>query len=33
LWAVKAAAIIVTTVEPQILFDVAPLFFPIAVVG
>lgn len=33
LWVVKAVAIILTTVEPPIIFDVAALFFPIAVMG
>ena len=32
-WAVKAVAIMVTRVEPPILFDVAALLFPMAVMG
>ena len=33
LWAVKAAAIMITRVQPPIVYEIAPLFFPIAVVG
>ncbi len=33
LWAVKAAAIMATRVQPPIVYEIAPLFFPIAVVG
>ncbi len=32
-WAVKAAAIMLTTVQPPVIYEVAPLFFPLAVVG
>jgi len=32
-WAVKAAALITTRMQPPVIYDVAPLFFPVAVVG
>jgi glucan phosphoethanolaminetransferase (alkaline phosphatase superfamily) len=32
-WAVKAAALMTTRVQPPIIYEIAPLFFPIAVVG
>ena len=32
-WAVKAAGILITGVQPPVIYDVAPLFFPVTVLG